>query len=217
MKVGTDGVLLGAWANIEGCESILDVGTGTGIIALMLAQRSAAIIDALEIDEVAANQARENVEQSPWSDRVQVICDSFQEYLKSGKKYDLIVSNPPYFSNSLLAPDASRTIARHNQKLTTTELIIGATKLLSATGKLSIILPVREYENFRNIAAQYNLYENRQTLIIPSTGKPVKRVLSQYNFEKKILDQTTLVIEKYGRHRYSEEHIALTQEFYLKF
>ncbi len=149
MKVGTDGVLLGAWADCDNAKRILDIGTGTGLIALMMAQRSQAQIDAIEIDEHASEQAIENVNRSPWASRVNVINKSLQDYSKvENKAYDLIVSNPPYFQNSMFAPDKKRTDARHNSNLELEDLLKGAKKLLSNDGKLSIILPYLEGNMF---------------------------------------------------------------------
>lgn len=216
MKVGTDGVLLGAWTDTMGAKRILDIGTGTGLLALMLAQRSDAIIDAIEIDEPAAEQAGENTYNCPWSSRILVSHISFQEFSKSSEKYDVIVSNPPYFTDCLPAPELKRSIARHNNLLTSKELIDGVVRLLSPTGKFSIILPTNEYEIFIGLAEKSDLFENRRTLVIPSPDKPVKRILSELSFHKNNVIVNSLVIEKYGRHQYSMEYIGLTKDYYLK-
>jgi tRNA1Val (adenine37-N6)-methyltransferase len=216
MKVGTDGVLLGAWTDTKGAGRILDIGTGSGLIALMLAQRSDGIIDAIEIDESAVRQANDNFNASPWKSRINGIHCSFQNFDKMSVKYNIIVSNPPYFSDCLPAPDLKRTIARHNAQLSTIDLIDGVVKLLHAEGRFSIILPVNEFEIFKTLAEKGNLFENRRTLILPSPDKPVKRILSEWSFQNKSKLINSLVIEQYGRHRYSEEFIALTREYYLK-
>lgn len=215
MKVGTDGVLLGAWADTKATERILDVGTGTGLIALMLAQRSSAVIDAIEIDKEAAFQAKENVAKSPWTARINIVYSAFQQF-DTEAKYDLIVSNPPYFTDCLPANDNRRSVARHNDQLNSDELIGGVVKLLTKNGRFSVILPVNEFEGFKVIIEKFNLFENRRTLIIPSPDKPVKRVLSEMSFFKSDIIINSIVIEKYGRHRYSEEHIMLTKDYYLK-
>jgi tRNA1Val (adenine37-N6)-methyltransferase len=217
MKVGTDGVLLGAWADTKGVKKALDIGTGTGLIALMLAQRSDAVIDAIEIDDEAATQAGENVAKSPWLSRINVIYASLQDYTPSETKYDLIVSNPPYFTDSLQAPDRKRSVARHNEQLSPDELIEAVNKILDAKGRFCVILPVNEFEIFKILAEKSGLFENRRTLIIPSPDKPVKRVLCELSFNKSDVIVNSMVIEKYGRHRYSEEYIALTKNYYLKF
>jgi len=194
MKVGTDGVLLGAWAKTEGVKKILDIGTGTGLIALMLAQRSDAIIDALEIDSVAAEQAGENVKKSPWNDRVNIICDSFQNFSKLKHQYDLIVSNPPFFINSLRATDLVRTIARHNDKLMLNELMNGVVNFLSLNGRFCIIWPYLDYNLLKNISVDSGLFENRITYINPEPKKPIKRVIIEYSFTKKKNEENVLII-----------------------
>lgn len=133
MKVGTDGVLLGAWTPVESSARILDIGTGTGLVALMLAQRCSASVIALEIDETAAQQAAENITRSPWGNRIEVVCQDFRLYSNKNNslKYDTIVSNPPYFTDSLKCPDSQRNTARHNDNLSYEELLKGVSNLLS--------------------------------------------------------------------------------------
>ena len=146
MKVGTDAVLLGAWADITACKNILDIGTGTGIIALMLAQRCFANIDAIDIDTDAYSQAKENVAASPFAERINVIHASCSEYTGScaREKYDLIVSNPPYFINSLKCPDNKRSVARHTDSLSLFELIDDSCSLLSLSGRIALVLPYEQ-------------------------------------------------------------------------
>ena len=148
MKVGTDGVLLGAWANCEGAKRILDIGTGTGVIALQMAQRNAeAQIHAVEIDEAAAKRARANFDNSPWAERLNVEQTAVQEF-SPAEKFDLIVSNPPYFVDSLLPPDTKRSTARHTHDLTFEELDNAVARLLAGDGKFALILPVTEFEKY---------------------------------------------------------------------
>ena len=148
MKVGTDGVLLGAWCSSQSARRIADVGTGTGLISLMCAQRNAtAKIDAIEIDSSAAKCARENVARSVWNDRIEVIESAIQQF-STEERYDLIVSNPPYFSETLQSPDPSRATARHNCSLPHRDLIDAAKRLLTPEGRLSIILPTDEARKF---------------------------------------------------------------------
>lgn len=218
MKVGTDGVLLGAWADIENTKSILDIGTGTGLIALMLAQRSNANIDAIEIDEAAFTEACYNIEQSAWTENINIYHTSLQEYaISSQNKYDLIVSNPPFFDNSLKANDISRTTARHTDSLSTNDLFLGATNLLTKKGKFEVVIPTDRYERYKLSAVEYNLFCNRVLYIKPTPQKPPKRVLLSFSNENNNLIEETLVIEEFGRHQYSEKYKKLTQDFYLAF
>lgn len=218
MKVGTDGVLLGAWNDCVKAKTVLDVGTGTGLIALMIAQRSNAEIDAVEIDKLACEQASENIKKSPWKTRVNIIHSSIQEYIKGvEKKYDLIVSNPPYFQNSLYAPDESRTNARHNSNLEYEDLINMALRLLNENGTLSLILPYIEGTMFIIKAAEKGLFCIRQTNVLPNPGKKPKRLMLEFKKIKKPLVEQELIIELNKRHEYSEAYKNLTKDFYLAF
>lgn len=215
MKVGTDGVLLGAWAPVGSANRILDIGTGTGLVALMLAQRTGkASITALEIDSDASIQARENVERSPWKERVEVIQADFKQYY-SPLKYDLIVSNPPYFADSLESPDQKRNCARHNGHLTYEELLKGATSLLSAQGIFTLVIPSDAAGCVAELAAKYALYPSRQLLVSTKVNDKPKRILISFTFEKQECHTEHLLTE-IARHQYSEEYIRLTKDFYLK-
>ena len=219
MKVGTDAVLLGAWADITNSKSILDVGTGTGIIALMLAQRGMGVIDAIDIDADACAQAKENVMASPFSDRINVIHAACTEYTASGnerKVYDLIVSNPPYFVNSLKCPDSKRSTARHTDSLPLSELIGNTCPLLSPHGRIALILPYKQKEEVKSLAQKNMLFVSRQTDVIPVRGAQPKRLLielSHIESEETIHD--TLTLEERERQR-TPEYITLTRDFYLK-
>lgn len=215
MKVGTDGVLLGAWAAVGKSHRILDIGTGTGLIALMTAQRSLpdARIVALEIDEAAALQAQENVGRSPWKDRIEVICTDFRLY-RPEEKFDTIVSNPPYFVDSLACPDKQRSTARHNQSLTHTELIEGAAALLTDRGELMMVLPTDVEERVREVAMCNGLYAIRQLNVITKPGGEPKRILIAFSFQQQECLTEELLTER-SRHQYSDEYIALTKEYYL--
>ncbi len=218
MKVGTDGVLLGAWANCEESKNVLDIGTGTGLIALMIAQRSSAKIDAIEIDNEASEQAFENIEKSPWAERINVLNRSFQDFSESiTQKYDLIVTNPPYFQNSLFAPDQKRTDARHNSNLQLEELLVGSKKLLNQDGFLSIILPYLEGNMFILKASEMDLYCVRQTKVLTKPNKEPKRLLLEFMKVKKPLVEQEMIIELNKRHEYSEAYKNLTKDFYLSF
>lgn len=215
MKVGTDGVLLGAWTPIESAKRILDIGTGTGLVALMLAQRSdASFITALEIDKDAAAQAKENIDRSPWKDRIEVIESDFNHYHPSSK-YDLIVSNPPYFVDSLESPDEKRNCARHNGSLTYKELVKGVAKLLSPQGIFTLVIPSSVAGYVKEVADQYALYPYRQLEVVTkANGKP-KRTLISFSFERQAC-LTGHLLTEIARHQYSEEYIRLTKDFYLK-
>ncbi len=214
MKVGTDGVLLGAWADVEKATRILDIGTGTGLIALMSAQQNAgAHIDALEIDPDAIRQARENVAASPWADRINIIPISLQQYT-SPALYDCIVCNPPYFTRSTKTPNPGRTLARHNDTLPHRELIEHSKRLLSSNGSFQIILPVPEAIQLTEYAKAFRLYPVRLTKVLPNPGKPPKRYLIKFSAIPQGYTEDELIIE-YERHHYSPEYIRLTQNFYL--
>ncbi len=216
MKVGTDGVLLGAWADVAGTKTILDIGTGTGLIALMMAQRSAATIDAIDIDEDAVTQAENNVAQSPWANRIIVYHASIQQFIPE-QLYDLIVSNPPFFENSLKSNDASRNLARHNDSLGFIELIFSANNYLKENGKFCIVLPTEEAQQFIQMARTQRLYCNKICYVHPTPEKPAKRYLMQFEKKKGKLEEEQLVIEANGRHQYSEAYQQLTGAFYLNF
>jgi tRNA1Val (adenine37-N6)-methyltransferase len=215
MKIGTDGVLLGAWTDVQKAKRVLDIGTGTGLLALMLAQRSDAYIDAIEIEEEAAHQAAENVKASLWSDRIRVYNISLQQFEVPDHLYDLIITNPPYFQHHLKAPGRQRTLARHNKELTFTELINAVGRMLSVQGQLSIVLPSEVFEEFCLLAKGIRLLPGKVTRVLATPGKPSKRTMAMFSFEAKQQETTELVIEKYGRHKFSEEYTELTKEFYL--
>lgn len=220
MKVGTDGVLLGAWTSLEHQPfSILDIGTGTGVIALMLAQRSSAeLIDALEIDEDAYEQAVENFENSDWGDRLfcyHAAFDEFVEEMKDEEKYDLIISNPPFYSADYSSGDAKRDQARFAQALPFEELIEGVSLLLSERGKFSVIIPASEEENFLKIAHRVHLFPQRITRVKGTPESAVKRSLLELSFLDIQPKEDELIIET-SRHQYTPEYTELVKDFYLK-
>lgn len=215
MKVGTDGVLLGAWANSKKPLQILDVGTGTGLIALMLAQRfSEAQITALEIDAGAANQAKENFKQSPWTSRLHIKHTSLQTF-EANKRFDLIVSNPPYFENVTKAKQKKRTQARHTDSLSFKSLIEHCATHLSKDGTIALILSANAQERVVRIALEKKLFVQRICKLKGTADAPIKRVLMQLGFQKKETEENTLIIEK-KRHLYTKEYIQLCCDFYLK-
>lgn len=218
MKVGTDGVLLGAWADVGGASRILDIGTGTGLIALMLAQRNAeAAIEAVEIEEGAYKQANENIQVSPWKKRISVHLSSFQEYSNQELRiFDLIVSNPPFFVDSLKSPLDGRTLARHNDTLPHSVLIAGVNNLLSLEGKFCLILPYVDSQLFVVDAAMEGLFCNKKVNVHPTPQKKANRVLMQFSRNRTKLEETELLIRD-NTSDYSEEYKKLTKEFYLFF
>lgn len=217
MKVGTDGVLLGAWVALNGGEqNILDIGTGSGLIALMMAQRTDnALIDGVEIEAQSAMQAEENIAASNWSDRVVVHHTDIQSF-DAGRRYDLIVTNPPYFIESLLSPDAGRTTARHTTELTFAELIKATMRLIKPDGRLSLILPTAESRIFDE-EAEGRLSLIRRCEVYGREGLVAKRYISEYALGSSPLVEERLVIEGDKRGDYTSEYRELTREFYLKF
>ncbi|MBN8704029.1 MAG: methyltransferase [Bacteroidetes bacterium] len=219
MKVSTDAVLLGSWANAQHAKHILDIGTGTGVIAMMLAQKTNASIDAIDIDEGAYLQAKENVVNSKWNERIKVYHASFQEFAqKETKKYDLIVSNPPYFIGSSKAGYFERTLARHADVLPYSDLLDGAVKLLDKKGIFKVILPCKEGEIFRDMAESKRLLLTKLTRVRTKQEKTTeKRLLMQFAFERTSFSENTLVIGHNQDSGYTLEYKQLTKDYYLAF
>lgn len=214
MKVGTDGVLLGGWANLEQARHILDIGTGTGVIALMAAQRNCnAQIDAIEIEEQAFTQAQENIAASPWKNRIRIEYTSLQHYSPE-ILYDCIVCNPPFFINSTKNPNASRTLARHNDTLPHKELVNHAKRLLDPNGKFHLILPITEALELMAYAQSIDFYPTHITFVHPTPCKPPKRILMELSLTQDSYYEDNITIEL-GRHHYSEAYTKLTKQFYL--
>ncbi|PJJ09488.1 tRNA1Val (adenine37-N6)-methyltransferase [Flavobacterium sp. 1] len=219
MKVGTDGVLLGAWTPIENNPfSILDIGTGTGIIALMLAQRSASQqIDALEIDEEAYEQATDNFENSPWNDRLFCFHAGLDEFVEEPEdEYDLIVSNPPFYGEDYKSENGQRDLARFQEAMPFEDLIEAVALLLSESGIFSVIIPFKEEEKFRAIAKEYELYPLKITRVKGTPITETKRSLlafSRNEITSFLIDE--LIIET-ARHIYTPQYVELTKDFYLK-
>lgn len=218
MKVGTDGVLLGAWAGVRpGDRRVLDIGTGTGLIALMLAQRAAAVrVTGVDIDDVA--QARENAAASPWSERV-VFEQCPVQAFEAPVPFDLIVSNPPFFVDSLTCPDEGRTTARHAVHLPFDELRDAVVRLLAPAGRFAVILPVAEAERFLAVCAG-RLSLARRTDVRTTPRRAAKRTLMELVRAEAapVVPQIGELIVGTGEHEcYTPEYQALTRDFYLKF
>ena len=234
MKVGTDGVLLGAWCPLpltatpsplhpthdnDTPYTVLDIGTGSGLIALMLAQRllptiPRLTIDAIDMDADAVSQAQYNFEQSPWAKHLHAHQTSLQDW-QSQTKYDLIVSNPPYFQASLKNPDNQRATARHTDTLSYRELIVNSARLLHTNGTLALVLPIESKDEILALAQENGLYPTHTTHVHSKPGKPAKRLLIALSAQRLIASSpTTFYIESENAPR-SEEYKRLTETFYL--
>lgn len=219
MKVGMDGVLLGAWVDTSGAERILDIGTGTGLIALMTAQKNnLAQIDAIEVDPDAFNESVLNCQQSPWNDRIKLELCSFQEFsVLTSLKYDLIVSNPPFFTNGVKAPLENRAQARHSDSLPLDILISGAANLLSENGRIALVLPIESLPEVEQLATLNQLFISRLCRVKPNPIKPDFRILIELTNTECTIREENLMIEFEKHHDYTPEYKELTRDFYLKF
>ncbi|HOP04611.1 MAG TPA: methyltransferase [Tenuifilaceae bacterium] len=217
MKVGTDGVLLGAWADTTDANTILDIGTGTGLIAIMLAQRSQAKIDAVEIDTPSFYQAKDNIAKCPWSNRISLFNISFQDFSKQHRgTYDLIVSNPPYFIKSLKSTETSRNSARHNEELPQDDLVEGVNQLLTNEGTFSAIFPYIEGNIFVAKAAAKGLFCSKRVNVTGKQGTGVKRLLLEFSKRKFPYEESELTIRNVDD-GFTPEYKLLTKDFYLAF
>ena len=217
MKVGTDGVLLGAWADVRGARHILDIGTGSGLISLMVAQRcDDAVIEAIDIDEGAVVQARINIEASPWAERITVLCADAKDYAPT-HKFDHIVTNPPFFNTALQSPDERRALARHSSSLGYADIVATAERLLNHGGKLSLILPADEASHFRREAFNH-LWLRRETSILSHDGEAPKRTMMEFVLcDEPLMPSVTTIAIRTKDGAYSDEYRHLTEEYYLKF
>ena len=221
MKIGTDAVLLGAWCDLgEFPDAILDIGSGTGVISLMLAQRSDAMtIDAVEIDEGAYEQTVENFEQSDWGDRLFCYSAAFndfaEEMAEEEEVYDVIVSNPPFYTDDFETKDEARNKARFTSSLTFEDLLAGVSKILSRNGLFSVIIPFKEEESFVQLARENGLFVQRICRVKGNETSEIKRSMLTFSFHEQEIKEEELIIEK-ERHQYTDAYIELTKDFYLK-
>ena len=216
MKVGTDGVLLGAWADVTGTKNILDIGTGSGVIAIMLAQRSegSVRIDGIEVEAEDAQQAKENAATSPWPEKIHIHHTSLQQF-NSDARYDLIVSNPPFFINSHKPPGERRTQTRHTTSLDYETLLQRAGGLLTLKGRLNVILPYTEGLHFIELAQRMALHCTRKYSFRTREEKPIERWMLEFSREKKEIDEGEILL--YSKElNWSDSYRNLTREFYLK-
>lgn len=218
MKVGTDAVLLGISADVTGCSKILEVGTGCGVIALLLAQRSRARIDAIEIDEDSVMQAMENVQKCPWKDQITIHHTRFQEFvIRSASRYDLIVSNPPFFTRSYRSNVEKRNFSRHDDLLSFPELLRGSADLLSDKGSLWVILPVREAELFIREALHQGLFLQFKLKIIPREGKEVNRWVMQFCKDKVDHATSSSLTLRDESNEFTREYMEYAHDYYIDF
>lgn len=217
MKVGTDGVILGAWTAVDGAVRVLDIGTGTGLLALMLAQRSELLtVNALELDRNAALQAEQNVDGSRFHDRIMVLNEDFREYDPGrGCFYDLVICNPPYFSASKKPVNRERGLARHADTLSLEDIFTGSASLLSACGRLSIIVPAEGYARAVEEAGQAGLYPARTLYVHPLPDAVPKRVCIEFSKKVHALVTEKIVLETGRRHAWTEDYRLLTKDYYL--
>ena len=218
MKIGTDGVLLGAWASVnKNPFSVLDIGSGTGVLSLMIAQRSyAENIEALEIDADAYEQCSENFENSPWADRLVCYHASLLEFVEEiDDKFDLIICNPPFYSEDYKTENEARDLARFNDAMPFEHLIFSVVNLLSEDGLFSVVIPFKEEADFIALASKSGLFPNRVLRIKGHSTSEIKRSLIEFSFTQQDTNISELIIET-ARHQYTDDYITLTKDFYLK-
>ncbi len=221
MKIGTDSTLLGAWAEFDDCKRILDIGTGTGVLALMAAQRNKnAEITAVEIDDMAFFQASDNFKKSPWTERLHVIHDSIQNF-KSAKEFDCIISNPPFFDHQrfLLSPDSRRKIARATETLTLGDLFLNVNRLMSTSGFFHLIAPYSSEEDILNISSENNLYLRKYCEVIPRENKAPNRLMLSFSKISGPVDKNSICIRKAvgSYHEYCPDFEYLLKDFLIIF
>ena len=214
MKIGTDAVMLGAWMPVPvHCESVLDIGCGCGVISFMLAQRTNAKITGIDIDEKSVSEAQKNAENFTWKHQMQFIWDNVQNFAqKSTQKFEVIVSNPPFFENSLKSPEAHKNISRHNDNLPFEELTDAVDILLSDNGRFGVILPLLPAENLEKLAIEKGLYPTKKTWVFPTPSKKANRILTMYERKQTICEEDELTIRDNG---YTDEYYQLVNEYLI--
>lgn len=220
MKVGTDGVLVACWADVSDTTKVLDIGTGTGVIALILAQRIGirADIHAIDVDENAVLQASTNFKQSPWPSAFTILHESIQDFSKNqSMKYDLIISNPPFFTGGMLSENNDKNDVRHTTKLPHGDLLQAVDRLLAMDGRLVLILPYLQGLRFMEISTTYRLFPYKITEVITRKDKPVERVLIEFVRTPQAEIHSTLCIHDRDDDSFANEYKALTKDFYLNF
>ena len=215
MKVGTDSMLLGAWSNPGDAKSILDIGTGCGILSLMMAQKSDASVDAIDIHAPSVAEAKSNFIKSPWAERLDAFCMPLQEYAeKSGRKYDLIITNPPYFTGSLKPASEMRMISRHEISMSYSTLIRWSVSLMHRQSSLSLLLPVKQSRIFTGIAAGENLHPVRKLVVRPFRTKPPNLILMRFGFgiPSNLMEDELVIMTPEGR--FTTPYLSLTRNFH---
>jgi tRNA1Val (adenine37-N6)-methyltransferase len=212
MKIGTDAVLLGAWMPVpNNCESVLDIGCGCGVISFMIAQRTKANITGIDIDENSIDEAKKNAENFIWKNQVQFLWNSVQHFAKkTTQQFDVIISNPPFFENSLKSPDASRNISKHNDTLTLAELVVAVDILLSENGRFGVILPVDMADKLEKLMFISHLFATKKTTVYPTPTKKANRMLMMFERKDAICEEDKLVIRDNG---YTNEYYMLVKEY----
>lgn len=219
MKVGTDGILLGAWAETQEAKNILDVGTGSGVIAIMMAQRCPqASITGVEVDQASFEQAAANMAHAPWARRLRAVHQSIQDYAATtAERYDLIISNPPFFTGGTFSNNQDRNSVRHTVKLPHGDLLRAVQRVLSPKGRFSVILPLIEGLRFEEMARQYQLYVTRVQEVLPKASKQVERLLLQFERQEGTrIEEPPLMIRE-EEDDFTEKYRELTRDFYLHF
>lgn len=215
MKVGTDAMLLGSWIQPGSARSVLDIGTGCGVLSMMLAQVSQASIHAIDIDQVSVNEAQNNFSNSIWTDRLCVFHRSLEEHsLMCNQTYDLILSNPPFFTNSLKPICSKRLLAKHQRTLTNYSLPEGSVKLMHENSSLYLILPFENGQTFTSICAEKGLFPVKTLIVRPLPYKPPHRILLEFRFSKSIQAIEDELVIYTNENKFSEKYLSLTQNFH---